>query len=578
MARRIRQPRRTGAGVRISMHLWLGAAFALVGVITAVAVYFFVTDSSERAISESSGDIAVGRAIRIADQIGGVTDKAEGGAIATNQSASFQVWLYDLRGTRPVFGHGKRHDLPPPRVRRAALAGALNGGRFIADLPNETTIVAVPFFRNNRLSGAILARGTRPAALSHSIHVLRGDSVTALVAAVGAAILIGFLIATLIARRVERLAISAGQISAGRFDVPLAAGGRDEIGELARALDSMRTALRESFNVLTSERDKLSAIFDGLSDSVMVVGPDGEIRFANAAAKPLVGPDDAPISALVPALRQAASSGSYDQDSLVVGDRVYAVSATDIPAEQGVLIVVRDRTDELRRELAELEFVSNAAHELRNPLAGISGVIEVLRSGAKDEPDAREHFLERLADDVERMNRLTQSLLALARADTIEEPEPEAVDVALAADEAARSLEPPKGIELRIDTSPGLTVHGDPVLLHQVLVGLLSNAYKHTPPPGAVTLSARRDGDGDVMIEVTDTGTGIAADELDRVFERFYRGSGTLDQEGFGLGLSIAKRMVSVMGGDIGVRSRQGEGSTFWIRLPVAQPTPTPVA
>jgi signal transduction histidine kinase len=116
------------------------------------------------------------------------------------------------------------------------------------------------------------------------------------------------------------------------------------------------------------------------------------------------------------------------------------------------------------------------------------------------------------------------------------------------------------------------------VLLRQVLIGLLTNAFKHTPAPGTVTLRARRRGDSEVVIEVEDTGLGIPPEEVGRVFERFYRGSAQLESEGFGLGLSIAKRMVEVMGGEIGVTSTPGSGSTFWVRLPVAEPTATPVA
>jgi two-component system sensor histidine kinase BaeS len=124
----------------------------------------------------------------------------------------------------------------------------------------------------------------------------------------------------------------------------------------------------------------------------------------------------------------------------------------------------------------------------------------------------------------------------------------------------------------------GVLAEGDAVLLRQVLIGLLTNAFKNTPAPGAVTLRARREGHADVLIEVEDTGTGIAADEVGRVFERFYRGPRALEQEGFGLGLSIAKRMVDVMGGEIGVDSEVGVGSTFWVRLPAAAKSPTPVA
>ena len=232
--------------------------------------------------------------------------------------------------------------------------------------------------------------------------------------------------------------------------------------------------------------------------------------------------------------------------------------------------------DLLSLEEAEREFVSNAAHELRNPLAGISGAIEVLRAGAKDDPEAREHFLKRLSDDVERMGRLTEALLTLARVESLGPGAPEVVDVALAAEDAALAVELPEGIELTLDIEAELCAKGHPTLLRQVLIGLVTNAYKNTPAPGAVSLRARQI-DDEVILEVTDNGSGIPAAEVERVFERFYRRSASRSQDGFGLGLAIARRMVDVMGGQLGATSQEGAGSTFWVRLPV-EPARTPVA
>jgi signal transduction histidine kinase len=201
-----------------------------------------------------------------------------------------------------------------------------------------------------------------------------------------------------------------------------------------------------------------------------------------------------------------------------------------------------------------------------------------LQAGAKDDPAARDHFLERLDDDVDRMSRLTQSLLTLARVEALGPSEAEVVDIELAAQDAAAAVSAPAGIEVPLEVEHDLCAKGDPTLLRQVLVGLLTNAFKNTPAPGSVTLRGRRRGDNDVILEVIDTGTGIPSSEVDRVFERFYRRTASRDRDGFGLGLAIAKRMVDVMGGDIGVDSREGRGSTFWIRLPVAERTATPVA
>jgi two-component system phosphate regulon sensor histidine kinase PhoR len=461
------------------------------------------------------------------------------------------------------------------RARRQAL----DGNRYVQPLPGGNTVVAEPIFRDNVISGVLLTRSARPPELQEAIDAVRGDRLTALGVALLVAVAISFLIASAITTRIKRLADSAAKISQGQLDQPLeGTGGRDEITELGQSLETMRAALRQTFEALRSERDRLSAIFDALSDAVMVVGPDGAVRFANPAARPLIYADGKVAATLIPWLRRASRGGSAEHDGLRIGERVYALQAREIPAEGAVLAVVRDRTDELRREIAEKEFVSNAAHELRNPIAGLSGAVEVLRSGAKDDPAAREHFLRRLTEDTERISRLTESLLTLARIESVGEGGTEVLDVGIAAEEAASTVTPPDGIEFTLELDPDLAAQGDRVLLRQVLIGLLTNAFKNTEPPGAVTLRARRRGQSDVLIEVSDTGTGIPADEIDRIFERFYRGAGSLEQEGFGLGLSIAKRMVDVMGGEIGVDSEPGQGSDFWVRLPAAKPAATPVA
>jgi len=554
------------------MRLWLGAAFALVGAITAVTVYQFVRNSNEKVVSQRSTELAAARTIHLADQLGGAHSPAE--VVRAGANPGYQPWYFNRRA-RLVAPHPPGPALGQIARRHEAVRKALAGGRFTANVSGGVTVIAFPVFHGFKVRGALLARYSRPEVLQSAIDRLRNDSFRALAVGVSIAILIGFLVASLITYRIRRLARSAENMAAGSLDVPLQVTGRDEVGDLARALDKMRAALQDSLQVLSSERDKLAAIFDGLTDAVMIVDNDGTVRFSNRAASELVE-EGAPPAEMVSHLRRAAERGGAEAPALRIGDRVYGLQARDLPAEQGVLVVVRDRTEEMRRELAEREFVSNAAHELRNPLAGISGAIEVLRAGAKDDPEALEHFLRRLSEDVERMSRLMQSLLTLARVEALPEGEAEAVDVSSAASDAVAAAAQ-EGIEVRVDVEPGLAAEGDPLLLRQVLIGLLSNAVRHTSTAGTVILRGRR-GNGDAVIEVVDTGTGISAEEVDRVFERFYRSSDALAHEGFGLGLAIAKRMVHVMGGSIGAASEEGHGSIFWVRLPAAEPVPTPVA
>jgi two-component system phosphate regulon sensor histidine kinase PhoR len=565
----------------VGVRLYLALAFGAVALITAGLSVLLVSDASEDTASERAEEITVGRSVRLADRIGDRPPRAAPTLLADITDPGYAAWVFARGGEllTPETARGVSLSDVPGYQRAVRLAQ--RGSRTVEELPNEIIRLATPVFREGVPAGAVLARAERPEEIQEALDEVRGDRLTAGLVALGIAALIGFVIASAITSRVKRLAHSAELMTEGQLDEPLeGTGGRDEITALGTALETMRRALRESFSALSSERDRLSAIFDALDHAVIVVGPDGEARFANAAAEEMISEDGRVAEALIPWLRRAEHRGAVENDALRVGERVYAVGVRRLPAEGAVLAVVRDRTEELRREIAEREFVSNAAHELRNPIAGISGAIEVLRGGAKDDPEAREHFLGRLALDTERVSRLTESLLTLARMEAVSEGAGGALDVAIAMEEAAQAVSPPEAIELSVEAEPELVAKGDSVLLRQVLIGLLTNAFKNTPPPGAVTLRARRadSGDNEILIEVEDTGTGIEPSEVDRVFERFYRGSGALEQEGFGLGLSIAKRMVDVMGGDIGVRSELGVGSTFWVRLPASTPAPTPVA
>jgi signal transduction histidine kinase len=557
------------------VRLYLTIGFAAVAFIAAGLSYLLLTGSTDEAASQRAAEITVGRAVSLADRIGSHVPAKTQKQFERITDSGFSAWVYDKNRKLITAKHSRGVALADVEDHPEAVRMALQGSRTVDRLPDRTTMVATPIFRNGHIAGALLVRAEQPQALARAIQSISGDRLTATIVAVVIAVVIGFLIATAITVRVKRLARSAGRITEGELDEPLEGlGGRDEITDLGRALETMRIALRETFGALSSERDRLAAIFDALTDGVMVVGPDGEVRFSNPAAEPLIESDRKVSELIRPWLIWAEERGSAERDGIRVGDRVYAIGARKLTAENAVLAVTRDRTDALRREVAEREFVSNAAHELRNPIAGISGAIEVLRAGAKDDPKAREHFLGRLSEDAERVSRLTDALLTLARIDAVGRETSDVIDVSVVIDEAVQAVAPPEGIDVNVEIANGVAAEGDAVLLRQVLIGLLTNAFKNTPAPGAVTLRARREGDGEVLIEVEDTGAGIAPDEVGRVFERFYRGSQRLEQEGFGLGLSIAKRMVDVMGGEIGVESEVGVGSTFWVRLPAAAKTP----
>ena len=559
------------------MRVWLAAGFTVVAVLTVAIMLTSVTSSSRELLSERSTELAVGRTIRLADRLSEPDTNIDTEVQAAN-GEGFAAWFFSPTGEvatdeteiRPILGSPAFEE-----VKETALGG-VRRSRELED--GEVTLVGAPVFRDGEQLGAVIGRYSQPVVLSGALDTLRSESTRAAIIAILFGTLLGVGIASLITLRLKRIAANADDIASGNFDMQLPVSGRDEIGDLARSLDSMRSSLKENFGVLTADRDKLTAIFDGLNDAVMVVDNEGPVRFYNSAATVLLDRGGLPPDAMMPQIKRAEVEGFSAHPALRIGDRAYAMQARSLPDEAAVLVVVRDRTEEMRKEFAERDFVSNAAHELRNPLAGISGAIEVLQSGAKDDPEARDHFLNRLSADAERMSRLTQSLLTLARVEALGTGEVEVVDVTAAARDVEAAVTVPDGLALSLDVEPDLAAKGDPTLLRQVLIGLVTNAIKNTPVPGKITVRGRRIGDEEMLLEVIDTGTGIPQAEIDRVFERFYRRSESRRQEGFGLGLAIARRMADVMGGEMGANSVEGEGSTFWVRLPLIHQSETPIA
>ncbi|MEV6070119.1 ATP-binding protein [Nocardia sp. NPDC052001] len=231
----------------------------------------------------------------------------------------------------------------------------------------------------------------------------------------------------------------------------------------------------------------------------------------------------------------------------------------------------------LRSEAKMRQFVADASHELRTPLTTIKGFSELYRQGAITEP---EMLMDRIERESKRMGLLVEDLLMLARLDAQRPVERRPVDLLTLASDAvhnARALAavqrgdgPARSIDLEIRSGSGtLEIEGDETRLRQILGNLLNNALVHTPPEAAVTVRLTP-GEDDVLLEVADTGPGLAPEQAERVFERFYRTDSSRSRVsgGTGLGLSIVQALVTAHGGEVSVTSAQGAGTTFSVRLP----------
>ncbi len=240
-----------------------------------------------------------------------------------------------------------------------------------------------------------------------------------------------------------------------------------------------------------------------------------------------------------------------------------------------ILILADDRTEAVRLEQVRRDFVANISHELKTPIGAISLLAEALESAA-DDPEQVRHFAARLTREAGRLARLTQDIIDLSRlqaAETVPHAERVSIDhVVAAAVDQNRVLAESRRIQLAVGRRSHAVVFGDEGLLTTAVHNLVSNAVRYSPDRSRVGIGTRLH-DGVVEITVTDQGPGIAPEELDRVFERFYRVDPARSRAtgGTGLGLSIVKHAVQNHGGEVRVWSRPGSGSTFTIRLPEAE-------
>ncbi len=380
--------------------------------------------------------------------------------------------------------------------------------------------------------------------------------------------------------RLRRLSLAAEGIAHGDFETPLRFRFRDEFGMLAQNLDRMRRQLRRSFRRLEAERDRLQLLLERLHEGVLTIDQDLVVHFANAEARRLLGGRLSEGDALPEpwqgfALREFAQR-LFDERATVTQvhvtpDEQHAYAVVGIPSQpetDWALLVVDDLTEQERRELAEREFVSNAAHELRTPLTTIIGAIEVLQAGAKEDPVARDRFLAHIEREAGRLARLARAMLTLARAHSgQEQPRAEAVELAPLLRDVAAGLQPRQGVVVDVEVPGGLFVNANRDLLEQTLRNLGENAAKHTAR-GSVVLRAYGAGSA-VTLEVEDSGPGISPEVQRHVFDRFYRGE--RDAHGFGLGLAIVRESVRTLGGRIELDSSPGEGTVFRILLAPAR-------
>jgi two-component system phosphate regulon sensor histidine kinase PhoR len=374
--------------------------------------------------------------------------------------------------------------------------------------------------------------------------------------------------------------------------------------EQLQDFEHAQAALEVRCRRVTAERDRIRAILTALEDPVLAIDQFDELLLANPSAEALFGFDAEAVESRALAhlvrcenlielltttshrevsqsrsdeieiLRPGGESGWYRVTATKLGPEGDAAKPADSAAASGVVAVFRDIAEKKVAQRRNAEFVSSVSHEMKTPLAGIKAYVELLADGEAEDQETRDEFLHVIDSQADRLQRLVENLLNLARmeagvvkVDKKSRPLNEVLEEAMG---VVRPAAEAKRIGLLADLSPMyLGVLADRDMLLQAAINLLSNAIKYTPDGGRVTLRSRMV-DGGVRFEVEDSGVGLSEEDARRVFEKFYRVKKNKDMApGTGLGLPLAKHIIEdVHGGSISVESMLGQGSTFAVTLP----------
>jgi len=567
------------------MRIWLTALFVLVTAFAAITAYEIVhpilyetLNRSSEAAFKQVGDQFEEQVQRLRDRGEPVTEQR---ISAFARSHGLQWGIVKGEGGRQE--RGNLDDWSPGPVRRAVeeprrpndsmkqiKTGVHKGQRMatyaypinvdVGGKAEPRAIVFVKFFTENDVENVRAA--------------LRNIERLALLAGFLALLIAGFagyFAAVLISRRISRLGLAAENLAAGNFDERITTRVEDEVGSLGATFNAMAVSLKGAFDQIEQEKERGSAILDGMTDAVVGVDRDLNPVFLNPRARKLLeSSDHAFHNHLQEVLAKTRYSGPMTEPAAEAGERVIEIRAA--PLEDGALAILRDVTEERHMQRVKAEFIANASHELKTPLTALSGYLEML----EDEEDerVRAEFLNDMRAQTTRLQSLARTLLDLSRLDAnavtfrTEEVDIEDLLHVLRRDFGYTG----RSLNIRAEEDVPL-VKTDPNQLHRAIAILVDNALKYSDEGSPVDLGLALE-DGRVVISVTDRGCGIPESEIPHIFDRFYRAQGSSRADGTGLGLALAHEITDHLGGEIQVHSRPNAGSNFSVLLPLATDPP----
>jgi PAS domain S-box-containing protein len=440
--------------------------------------------------------------------------------------------------------------------------------------------------------GTVYLRAPLADVVDAYVRRLRGLVLESGVVAALVALLVALVLAKRMSGPLDRMRVLAARMADGDFSQRLHMPPADEIGELGHSLDSLADSLQETLAKLQDQQARLRGILLSVAEGIVAVDAEGRVSLINPQAADLLGVEPQDIvgeplekaglpeqvatqfAACLKENRLCSAEMELGEPTRHLVLRVAPV-LTAGQEQWGAVAVLRDVSEFRRLDQMRRRFISDASHEIRTPLTAIGGFAEAIADGTAATEEERTHSAALIVREVERLSRLVNDLLDLSRIESgAVKLNLEAVDVGelvRSAIEAFSSEIREHGLTVELDLPANLPrARADSDRAYQVMANLISNAVRFNRAQGRIAVSASMS-DGSIRVEVRDTGTGIAPEELPHIWERFHRGdpSRARGEGGTGLGLAIVRSLVSAHGGAVSVASAVGEGSTFSFTLPV---------
>ncbi|HLU23661.1 MAG TPA: cell wall metabolism sensor histidine kinase WalK [Bacillaceae bacterium] len=470
---------------------------------------------------------------------------------------------------------------------------ALNGDReekvmLDEDSRDRIWVLAAPIYNNSEVAGVIYLEA-KIETIYEQMDEINNIFITGTLIAMLITAILGIVLARMITRPISDMKRQATAMAKGNFSRKVTIYGRDEIGQLAHSFNHLTKRLQEAQAMTEGERRKLSSVLSFMTDGVIATDRKGRVILINErAAEMLKVPRETVLSQPIIELLELEGEYSFEdllvmKESLILDygtvDTPYILRANMSVIQRetgfvnGVIAVLHDITEQEKLEEERREFVSNVSHELRTPLTTMRSYLEALSDGAMKDDNLGPRFLGVTRNETERMIRLVNDLLQLSRMDSRNyQLNKNWVDFVKFLNHIIDRFEMTKERHVtfkREFPNKEIFVEVDEDKLTQVIDNIISNALKYSPEGGRITYRIK-ELDGKIEISISDQGIGIPKENLEKVFERFYRvdRARTRQLGGTGLGLAIAKEMIGAHGGDIWAESKEGKGTTILFTLP----------